>query len=305
MGGWRGQRNENYDQGVTRTRSQNRRPPLGSWQPTVPSWEKKFCIVVGAVPWRKVIDTKKIIHLYENVLKWNDSAGEEAFHNAKTRYWEAINGLPCDISLPDPDIYIDKIDWNSEIDPELILDLDRDSVVPDGQEKGEQVVILGDSLIPNQLFSSTGWGDAEWDLKQPTNLLLEKKGNPWEPNCAQANAAPGENGWGDVCDDSQCRNLSDGAMKNSGWTDNWNNSQGWNQYGNNYDRSDNLKYGRDTSVWQQWAPSTRNGRNTGVYMSRYKTSRFPHDDHLTNPGWRNGRGRKRVNFAHEPVMYQE
>ncbi|KAK9289436.1 hypothetical protein L1049_007591 [Liquidambar formosana] len=65
------------------------------------------------------------------VVKWNDSAGEEAFHNAKNRFWAKINGLPCDLPFPDPDIYIDEIDWNPNIDPELVLDLEREPIDPD------------------------------------------------------------------------------------------------------------------------------------------------------------------------------
>ncbi|GFY84729.1 hypothetical protein Acr_03g0015030 [Actinidia rufa] len=127
MDGWRRQRGDSYDQEVIRTKSQNRKPPTGSnWHSSVPSWEKKFCTVVGSIPWRK-----------------------RHSKNAKNRFWAEINGLPCDISLPDPDIYIDQIDWNSKVDPELV-------------------------------FSPTGWGDAEEDLNKNIDSSLENKGNSWE-----------------------------------------------------------------------------------------------------------------------------
>ncbi|CAL5420760.1 unnamed protein product [Camellia sinensis] len=240
-------------------RSQNRKPPIGNWQPTVPSWEKKFCTVVGSVPWRKIVETKKCIHLYDNVLKWNDSAGEEAFHNAKNRFWAEINGFPCDISLPNPDIHIDKIDWNSNIDPELLLDLEREFVVPDDQEKREQVVIIGEPLVPSESFSPAGWGDAEVDVKKATNSTLQNKGSPWELNCAQDNEPIQATGWGEI----------------------WNNPREWNHWeGNNYG-SDNSRF---------------HGRHN---MSRYKTSRFHGDDNLANREWRNGNGKKRANFVHE------
>ncbi|XP_057487301.1 uncharacterized protein LOC130773364 [Actinidia eriantha] len=181
MDGWRRQRGDSYDQEVIRTKSQNRKPPTGSnWQSSVPSWEKKFCTVIGSIPWRKVLENKKFIHLYDNVLKWNDSAGEEAFQNAKNRFWAEINGLPCDISLPDPDIYIDQIDWNSKVDPELVWDLECESVLQVDQEDGEQVVIFGEPLVSSQLFSPTGWGDAEEDLNKNIDSSLENKGNSWE-----------------------------------------------------------------------------------------------------------------------------
>lgn len=285
-GNWRRQRSDNYNQQVTRTVSHNRKPTLGCWQPTVPSWEKKFCTVVGSVPWRKLLESKKFIHLYDKVLKWNDCAGEEAFINAKNRFWAQINGLPCDISLPDPDIYIDKVDWNSNVDPELLLDLECESTVPANQEKGEQVVILGESLVPSHLFFSTGWGDAEDDLKK-NGSSSEIKVNSLERSCDQANGNVRENEWENGCNDSwcenqgnqimkECGNQGNQIMKDSGWED------GWNQWENNNYEADN-----------------RNQERSGGYMSSYKTSRFHGDDHLTKREWRNGKGRKRVNFVYE------
>ena len=76
----------------------------------MPPWEKSFCACVS-VPWEKVINTKRYMH-HADVLNWNDSAGEEAFLNGKHRFWEDINGIPCSIVLPDPDIYNDAIGWN-------------------------------------------------------------------------------------------------------------------------------------------------------------------------------------------------
>ncbi|KAF8395771.1 hypothetical protein HHK36_019722 [Tetracentron sinense] len=95
------------------------------WKPSVPSWVKKFCFLVGSIRWRKLLETRKEMSSNENVAQWNDSAGEEAFQNAKNRFWAEINGLPYDVSVPNQDIYIDEVDWNSEIDPDLLLDLDK------------------------------------------------------------------------------------------------------------------------------------------------------------------------------------
>lgn len=46
-------------------------------------------------------------------MQWDDSAAAEAFNNAKMRYWGYCNGFPCSIPLPNPDAYIDEIDWIS------------------------------------------------------------------------------------------------------------------------------------------------------------------------------------------------
>ncbi|CAI9765648.1 unnamed protein product [Fraxinus pennsylvanica] len=99
----RRQRWDNHRQEPPRRKSpQYKKPPRGSWQPRVPSWEKEFCKVIG----------------------------EEAFSNAKKRFWAKSQGLPCDASLPDPDLYIDEINWSSEIDPEVQLELECNPEIP-------------------------------------------------------------------------------------------------------------------------------------------------------------------------------
>ncbi|KAK8994398.1 hypothetical protein V6N11_045490 [Hibiscus sabdariffa] len=44
----------------------------------------KFCDLVGSVPWRKLLETKRFMNLYDNVVQWKDSAGEEA--TVQSRY---------------------------------------------------------------------------------------------------------------------------------------------------------------------------------------------------------------------------
>ncbi|OIW12146.1 hypothetical protein TanjilG_28554 [Lupinus angustifolius] len=135
----------------------HRKPPLvkQKWVPTVPLWEKKFCTEIGAVPWKKLVEAKNYLSLHENVMNWDDSACRDAFDNAKKRFSASIKGLPCDISLPNPDIYIDDIDWNSN--DELIMELESETNVP----INEGVVILDYSILYNQIFGCIGWGDAE------------------------------------------------------------------------------------------------------------------------------------------------
>ncbi|XP_052173702.1 uncharacterized protein LOC127789013 [Diospyros lotus] len=204
MSNWRRQR-----------RPQNRNPPPGGsrqLQQSVPSWEKKFCSVVGCIPWRKFLEKKNFTHIYPKVLNWNDSAGEEAFRNAKNRFWADLNGLPCDIPLPDPNMYIDEIDWNSTIDPEQLIDLKHDFVVP----VDEQVVILDELHIANHLDYTIGWGAAEEDFK--TGLALENKGSPWQHTSARADGPVGVNDTAGVFNDSRGRNEADHLHNcNTGW----------------------------------------------------------------------------------------
>ncbi|KAK7267294.1 hypothetical protein RIF29_19963 [Crotalaria pallida] len=133
-----------------------KKAPSGIWKPTVPRWEKEFCSKVGSVPWEKLVETKKYLHLHENVMKWDDSAGKEAFDSAKKRFWAEYNGTRCDIPLPDPDLYLDDIDWNKTDDPQL-LDFEKEEKVP----VDEGVVILDISFLIGDQFACIGWGDAE------------------------------------------------------------------------------------------------------------------------------------------------
>ncbi|KAA8519146.1 hypothetical protein F0562_013380 [Nyssa sinensis] len=161
--------------------------PPGVWQSSVPSWEKKFCFLVGSIPWQKVVAAKKYMYCYDNVVNWNDSAGEDAFHKAKERFWADINHLPCDIPFPDPDMYIDEIDWNPDIDPELMLDLHREYFNPDERERDDKVDIT-DQKPHNSVSAHT----LEWDIKNPGN-----GDNPWECSHVQGSGAleDVEQGW--------------------------------------------------------------------------------------------------------------
>ncbi|GKV27684.1 hypothetical protein SLEP1_g36822 [Rubroshorea leprosula] len=260
-------------------RTQDRKQPAASWQPTVPVWERNFCTLIGCVPWEKLLELHRSMHLYNNVLKWNDSAGEEAFNNAKTRFWAETNNLPCNITLPDPDMYIDEIDWNSEADPELLLDLEREPKTPDEIDKKENVVILGSALLSNQSFSCTGWGDAEEDLGKHNVVSSENKNgnmeNPSDHCCPPRESNNKDSGWGQLCDSS--------------WE--------WNQRETN-NESSNIDNGK-VGDWGNKVTSGRKREGGGQYMSRYKTSRFQSNNRETDHGWRNVRRHQESNFAYE------
>ncbi|GMH20178.1 hypothetical protein Nepgr_022019 [Nepenthes gracilis] len=251
---------ENYHR---RQRSQSRRP-LPSWKLSVPSWEKKFCASM-AVPWYKLLEMKKFVYLHQNVVKWNDSAGEEAFWNAKKRFWAAINGLPCDMKFPGPDIYIDEIDWNAEIDPELLLDLEREFVVPNNAEQEGGIVNLAISTEP---ILSTGWGDNEDELQgdarshsQPQiigcNNHAIKGEDPWECGYFRSHEgvkesggdhSRGWNGWG-----------HDAVKENH-----WDSFVGGNEWDNSVYFSDN-RTGQDFEG--AWRRSCRKKETTVWYPS--------------------------------------
>lgn len=283
--------------GHWRSSSYNRKPPLDNWHSTVPSWEKKFCASVGSVPWGKLLESKKYMYLHDNVVNWDDSAVKEAFDNAKTRFWAEINGLPCNISLPDPDIYIDDVDWNSSADPELLLDLEREAIVP----SGEEVVILGSSVLmdqsfsctgwgdaeavtpkpydPNQSFSPTGWGDLEPEIPRPSDPVSAAQ--VWEPNLREN---VGVDSWGQY-------HTPDEHAKEDDWQNRQNDSRGWNQRGG---------YGGNRN-WGTWDGYNRKREN----MSWSKTPAYQGNEYQMNRGRRNNRGRRRGNFAYQQGPYVE
>lgn len=221
------------------------------------------------------------MHLHNNVVQWNDSAGEEAFSNAKKRFYAEINGLPCDISLPDPNKYIDQVDWNSVIDPKLLSDLEHGRSV-DVEEEGR--VIFG-SMLLNQSFGCTGWGDAEAAFQKDSNNLcpVPQFGNS-DQNAVETNS------WEHYPPQSHI------PCKTSGWDYNWNDNN-WNH--NHWNDWNNNQY--NAKGWEgTWDWNSRHGREVaGCYMPRYKISRFHGNDNQMHHRWRNGRRMKSDNLAYQ------
>ncbi|XVF24232.1 hypothetical protein REPUB_Repub13aG0110000 [Reevesia pubescens] len=183
----------------------------------VPLWEKKFCTLVGRISWRKVVDAKKFMCYNDNVHNWDDSAGEEAFQNAKKRYWAEINGFSYDISAPDPDAYIDEINWNPYIDPEMIRDLELEYFAPNNGENKMARNLLSapsegcnadlskvdnpwecnnDSQGIDGLKDLLGWGQLASKVDDSKNLNINGN-NPWENSITRGNESGKHNSWGD------------------------------------------------------------------------------------------------------------
>lgn len=238
----------------------------GSWQPSVPTWEKQFCKVVGLLDWEEFLDLKKTLYLYENVLKWDDSAGKEAFQSAKNRFWAELNDLPCDINFPNPNLYIDDVDWDCKIDDQLISDLECRSVI-DSDENSGPVIIFGDVLTPNLPDYSTGWGGNEDKPQNVKDHNGQKTNGRVKQNEARDhlnNTWDLDKGRGPARDDC---NVPKNSNKNS--------------YGS----------------WGTWDVSNANRVKVG--MSRYKVSRFHGDDQSFNYSRINEKGKKREPFAWE------
>ncbi|XP_020533891.1 pentatricopeptide repeat-containing protein At4g20740 [Jatropha curcas] len=248
-------------------------PHSGFVEDGVPSWEKRFCDLVGSVPWQKIVNCKKFMYCHSSVINWNDSAGEEAFQKAKGRFWAEINGLRWEISLPDPDMYVDDINWDPNIDPDLIKDLEQAFFAP---EEGKQdkielesektgnfmsVPSEGWSRSPNEVRSSwacnkntesgvamkdkaQSWSQQHVGTNSPSNLNNDD--NPWEHFSAQENEAAKTNTRGG------------GGDKLQGWNHNGyhaNQSKEWSN--NNLNNDDNpwecsYPQGHDATKGNEW-----------------------------------------------------
>lgn len=211
---------------------------------------------------------KKFTHLYDNVIDWNDSAGEEAFSNAKKRYWANKNGVSCNISLPDPDLYIDNINWDSSNDPDMLLsDVESLPMSPKTEEDHDPVVIFGDSASPDQFSATVGWGDEEENLVTPATCSSANYANPWNEWAPSAWPGYTNDGWQTYSNDVWRYNdgSGHGCVPWEGDWSNWN----WNYANNCYNY-----VGSDVrDVWGDGDPSNVPTAGSGGCASSYNASR--------------------------------
>ncbi|XP_010931578.1 uncharacterized protein [Elaeis guineensis] len=310
VGEWRGSWNREqgyrYKEGGGRTPKSWRPPhPPGSDVPSVPLWEKKFCTRVGAIPWKRFCENKKFMGMYKNVLQWDDSAALEAFQDAKARFYAEYNGLPCDIPLPDPDMYIDEVDQDAVVDPEMVADLEKP---PPAHADVDNTVTNGwDSFIfTNKPVPASGWGDTEDPV--PSNEKTGECGSAnWDAYVEQIKPS----GWGDAAEPYSSswdvKNDSSNAWGYSGG--------GWGKgvaqdnplVGGSYNYWDN---GRRSS-WETWEnrnsePSRRNRRKRdggGRFGSRFTKPKYQVDGYQSNSSWGDCRGRNRADYPYQKTVY--
>ncbi|KAL8257366.1 hypothetical protein R6Q59_029407 [Mikania micrantha] len=141
-----------------------------NWQQKIPYWEKRFVSSAGSLSWKKFLKTKEFTHLYDNIIKWDDSAAEAAFKIAKHQFYAKFHDLPSDAEPHNPDLYIDTIDWNTQVDHRLMQDLESEFINPDAADLHDPVVIFGDVLPdPYKNFSPYGWGDGDDMIREDPN----------------------------------------------------------------------------------------------------------------------------------------
>ncbi|KAG2293391.1 hypothetical protein Bca4012_005626 [Brassica carinata] len=253
--------------------TQSPKPPLANSKQSVPAWEKDFCAKLGSVPWSNFFEAKRFMHLYERVVQWDDSAGEDAFNKAKSHYWAEINGVSCDLPLPDSDVYIDDVDWDAQVDNELVLDLERGGPDPRTREgEGEEHVVILDALFLSGQYSGqgwgTGWGDAEGvSVRKPENSWDDQRCDGWNQDSWGRKEEP-------VAWDHE--NKNNNSFRRETWEYRNRNSFNYKKVGN-WNGNDHHQ-GREDREWRKRGAVPREG------------------EQVDDCRWRNGRGRSRVGF---------
>lgn len=122
---------------------------LWFWRPVVPSWEKKIHSKVDLFAWIKFLKAEECTESSQSIhvktFDWDDSGGKEAFHNTENRFYAQKNGLSFPNPVPNPNMYIDEIDWDAKADLELeysrsISNANEDGDDDDGKAKGTRLV---------------------------------------------------------------------------------------------------------------------------------------------------------------------
>jgi hypothetical protein len=238
-------------------------------------WEEKFCQING-VHWEKVLETKKYLPQYKDITDWDDSAGKEAFDNAKARFWAQINGLQPETPLPDPDSLIDPIDQDAPLlDHKLYQNLGGSLSEDEGDGSidcssdgwGEGGVILWDSHYVKKVedvvwhnistgwgegypITPTGWGDIPENVQPDTWGVVQTS---WADNLVKPT------GWGDMAADANPQTTYEGIVP-TGWQEAEEVSRG--QWNGGVADANYWDYSGNDGNWVRWYQN--NGYDYGV-----------------------------------------
>ncbi|CAL4992027.1 unnamed protein product [Urochloa decumbens] len=257
-----------------------RRPPLpppdhGHRHCPVPLWEREFCSYVGNISWQRFCETKRYVSIFNSLDHWDDSGAFENFQNAKARFWADYHRQPCDIPLPDPDLYIDMVDHHCNVDPELVADLDKLRLPVDSDSC---------AVVPTGWDDENGGADnkctqnqsGNWDIyvEKPAEVLVNGW-DSWEPS-------PGSNAtWTGNNESSNKWGYSNSgwgaALENRSWSNN--------QYASN-NRNGNF-YGASNNQYAS------NNRYNNLHQ-RNNNKQRDHDERFHRSRWQDHRGKKKV-----------
>ncbi|KAJ4787124.1 FK506-binding-like protein [Rhynchospora pubera] len=275
--------------------------------------EKEFCLYLSSITWGRLYYAQKYTYIYKNILQWDDSAALESFQAARSRFNAEYSGEPCDTPLPDPDMYIDQIDHDCVIDPELIADIEKELVLPEATKvwdtgtNGWDSVEYTDRVVPATGWES--WGDSGDKDKEKDNS------NNWD--IYVDNKPVQDTGWGDNnwIDDPWER-----GHKPTGWGDNNISSSAWNRkedsYNNGWDKAWDQKEDSNNNGWgNSWNDNSwyrRNEANSRISRKRdgnvgnggfrERKVRYTGDGCQPGSNWRGSKGRNNRNYPYNIAL---
>ncbi|KAG2555729.1 uncharacterized protein LOC120685520 [Panicum virgatum] len=282
MGGWNRSR---YVRGQPDRSRRPSHPPLpppdyGHEHCSVPLWEREFCSYVGNISWRRFCENKQYVSVYNNLEQWDDSGAFENFQNSKARFWAYFHGQPSDIPLPDPDVYIDKVDHCCKVDPELVADLDKVRLPFDSDYNSAPATGSGNAGADNKCTQSRS---GNWDIYIEKPAEVNKW--DWDTNAIWGGKDESSSKWGNS-------NSGWGAsVEEPSWRHGWSN----NQYASN-NRNNNFYGGSNNSRYPVEDPSHTSGRKQnrgGYFQQRNNKQRNQDEGHHQRSSWQDHRGRNR------------
>lgn len=122
------------------------------------------------------------------MVNWDDSEGREALKDAKFLSFAKLVGISSsDLTLPDPNMYIDTVDHNSVVDPELlkglgsISDDEREGVNCNLDSQAEMNCNLESFLLAQKFVPDSRCGVE--DNKENTSAFNSNLESQEEMNC--------------------------------------------------------------------------------------------------------------------------
>ncbi|PVH34458.1 hypothetical protein PAHAL_8G223800 [Panicum hallii] len=251
---------------------------------SVPLWEREFCSYVGNISWQRFCENKRYVSIFPDLEQWDDSGAFENFQNAKARFWANYHGQHSDIPLPDPDMYIDKVDHHCKVDPELVADLDKVRLPIDPDNNSVMATGSADAGADNMCTQNQS---GDWDI------CIEKPAEVdewnWEPSPG-SNATWGGNNessskWGTI-------NFCWGASLEEPSWHSWSNDHyaSNNRYNNLYGSSNNNRYQEPGGGSKSHIRKDNNG--SGHFHQKNKKLRNK-DEVFGRSSWKDPRGRKK------------
>ncbi|OEL38126.1 hypothetical protein BAE44_0000856, partial [Dichanthelium oligosanthes] len=218
-------------------------------------WEREFCSYVGNISWQRFCENKQYVSVYNNLEQWDDSGAVENFENAKARFCANYHGQPSDIPLPDPNMYIDRVDHRCKVDPELVADLDKVGL-PFESDNSSAPARLANAEANNKCTQN---GSGNWDIyieKQAETNKWELEANPyaiWRGKDESSSKWGNSNsGWGAPLEKPSWRGWSNNQYASNNKNNNFYGGPNNNRYReqrNNKQRSQDEGFQR--SSWQE------------------------------------------------------